>query len=163
MMKLLQCICPCQIMLSKGWKNICGGKSNAELTPAVSSIQLPFNQTDHQNNRVKKWTQLSQQELTGLYQSSCVIQPSLMEQYLSASYSNLKWESNKATIPSLILVSRWSCRSHFHSYWFKQVSSSQIWNKFLQPQVHGISINLFPSSLKSFISKFRMAESLTHW
>lgn len=166
MMESLQCICPCQIMLLKGWKHICGGKkSNAELTSVVSSNQLPLNRTDHQNNRVTKWTQLSQQELTALYQRQLcdtAFTDGTIPKWIS-SYSRLKRESNKETILSLISVSQLSYRSHFHSHWLKQVSSSQIWNKFLQPQVQGITINLFPSSLKSFISKFRMAESLAHW
>lgn len=142
-----------------------GKKNNAELTSVVSSNQLPLNWTDRQNNRVTKRTQLSQQELTALYQRQLcdtAFTDGTIPKWIS-SYSRLKRESNKETILSLILVPQLSYRSHFYSHWLKQVSSSQIGNKFLQPQALGVNINLFPSSLNSFISKFRMAESLTHW
>lgn len=142
-----------------------GKKNNAELTSVVSSNQLPLNWTDRQNNRVTKRTQLSQQGLTALYQRQLcdtAFTDGTIPKWIS-SYSRLKRESNKETILSLILVPQLSYRSHFYSHWLKQVSSSQTGNKFLQPQALGVNINLFPSSLNSFISKFRMAESLTHW
>lgn len=91
----------------KGLKaHLWGEKSNSELTWVVSSNQLPFNQTDHQNNRVMKWSHFSQQELTGLYQKQLcdtTFPDGTRSKWISSS-SNLKWESNKGTIPSLISV-----------------------------------------------------------